>query len=155
MNIIEDTKQKKGKHKWKNDYWKEHGDTVVRCAVPVGDYILAPEVSVDTKHGIQEVAQNLCGKASEKERMSKAGERAQELGTKLVYLIEQEGIKTKADLLPLSIVLPSNQMVLGEQLKRAMEIYEHKYGAEFRFCEPNEAGRVIKEILKNGGKEKC
>lgn len=147
MYIIEDTRQKPEKHKWKNDYWKERGDTVTRCALPVGDYQLAPDIVVDTKNGIQEIAQNLCGKLSEKERVKNEESKAADLGIKLVFVIEQDGISSKEDLIPLQLVLPSSQIVLGEQLKAAMEIHEHKYGSEFVFCKPSESGEVVKKIL--------
>ena len=149
MNIIEDTRQKPEKHVWKNDYWKEHGDSVLRCALPVGDYQLAPDIVCDSKNGIQEIAQNLCGKVSEKERVKREESRAADLGIKLFFVIEQDGITCKEDLIPLQLVLPSNQIVLGEQLKAAMEIHEHKYGSEFVFCKPSESGKVIKEILSH------
>lgn len=152
MVIIEDTRQRKNKHKIKNNYWAEQGDVVERCALPVGDYMMIPEgagaISVDTKAGIQEICSNLCGIKKERDRFRNEQLKAQKLKIHLVYLVECEGIESVDDLIPLDIILPSNRRISGEQLKRAIENSEHLYDSEFRFCKPSEAGKVIKEILK-------
>ena len=53
MLIIEDTRNKDGKHQKKHDYWNETGVGWLRSALPFGDYCPAPTVAVDTKQDIQ------------------------------------------------------------------------------------------------------
>ena len=49
MHIIEDTRNKIGKHEEKNEWFKKNEVTVIRSKVPFGDYTLPPKVAVDTK----------------------------------------------------------------------------------------------------------
>ena len=84
--IIEDSRQRKGKHEEKRQYFLDQGHIVVRQQMKWGDYGLYPSVVVDTKQDIIEIAQNLCGNISERNRF------AEEMkGAKLeVILLGQE-----------------------------------------------------------------
>lgn len=94
MIIYEDEGQKLGQHEMKNHYWKANGYEVKRVPLPVGDYILANDltkdvverkskrkvdlkkmdflgtyrVCVDTKKDLTEIEGNICGKAHERFR---------------------------------------------------------------------------------------
>lgn len=96
--------------------------------------------------------------------------RAQNSGIKLIVLIENEdGVKSIDDLFHwdnqrlhrynkiaymhnhgrwLSIPLPKAKPTSGQTLAKAMLTMEKKYGVEFQFCTPEEAGRRIIELLE-------
>ena len=86
MIIIEDTRQQKGKHELKHDYFSANDIRLVRCALPFGDYAPVPPVSVDTKKDMDEIAMNICGK--EHKRFINECKAAKDAGCKLVILVE-------------------------------------------------------------------
>lgn len=151
MVIISDTRQKQGKHKLKEDYWSEQGDTVVRCKLPWGDYALAPSLAVDTKQNLMEIATNICGAYKERKRFTSECKAAQSSDCKLVFLIEYRPVKSPEELIGRKIKLMSGKIVPGDQLFTAMTTISERYGCEFVFCDPKEAGERVKEILNNGG----
>ena len=59
MTIIEDVGQKQGQHVNISEYCKAAGIILRRQKLNVGDYIIAPKISVDTKQGMGEVYGNL------------------------------------------------------------------------------------------------
>lgn len=151
MEIIEDSRQKEHAHELKHKAWDDDGTVLYRCKLPYGDYALPPRVSVDTKANLEEIANNLCGARSERERVEREEKLALKLHGKLIYLIETPDVKTKTDLIGKSILLKSGQIVSGEQLMRAIEKHEHVYGSAFEFCAPEESAKRIEEILGSEG----
>ena len=149
MLIIEDSRQKAGKHESKHRYWSDTGIEVVRSQLPFGDYMAAPKVSVDTKQDIQEVALNMCGAAKEKQRFREECKLAQKHGCKLIFLIEDGRYRIPDDLLGERIRLHNGQTVPGDQIYTAMKMHEQRYGCEFWFCDPAESGKVIQELLED------
>lgn len=147
MDILEDSRQKKDKHTLKNEFWASQGDTVTRCKLPWGDYCKPPSVSVDTKADIVEICQNMCGSMSEKRRFAEEVKGARDAGCRLVFLIEDGRYKTVTDLYGATIFLHTGQTIKGDQLATAMQTMAARYGCEFRFCDPVDAGRIVKEIL--------
>ena len=148
--IIEDSRQRKGKHEEKRQYFLDQGHIVVRQQMKWGDYGLYPSVVVDTKQNIIEIAQNLCGSVSERNRFTKEMKTAQENGITIVFLIEDKRFKSQGDLYDVKMKLHSGKVVRGEQLATAMSICEARYGCRFEFCSPEEAGYRIIEILEGG-----
>lgn len=149
MIIIEDTRQQKGKHELKHDYFSANDIRLVRCALPFGDYAPVPPVSVDTKKDMDEIAMNICGK--EHKRFINECKAARDAGCKLVILVENRlGITTMGEvhkwINPRAIY--SDKCVQGDRLQKAMETISERYDVEFRFCVPEDAGRIIQEILK-------
>jgi len=58
--IVEDTRQKVGKHGLKNAWWAAHGVDVVRRKLDFGDYLYGPSnVVVDTKQDLMALAMDL------------------------------------------------------------------------------------------------
>jgi len=149
MYLIEDSRQKSGAHAAKHKDWKDAGDIVLKNMLPFGDYCVCPPVFVDTKSGLQEIARNLCTK--DRMRVAKEEQKAEKMNSKLVFLIEQDGITKPEDLIGLIIPMHNGKTIKGEQLMTAMRNHEAKYGSEFVFCKPSEAGEKVKEILRNGG----
>jgi len=123
MILLSDIGQKVGKHTEKEEYFKSVGVEVHRVPLPVGDYCMANELSldvmlrkrdrgqdvkkidflgsykvtVDTKFSIQELVGNVCGK--EHARFRDELILAQNNGIKLYILVANEdGIKSINDL---------------------------------------------------------
>ena len=153
MVIIEDTRQQAGKHETKHAAWAEHGDKIVRCALPCGDYTAVPPVAVDTKASMQEIAQNIGGSSQEHGRFRRELQKAQEMGCHLYVLIEnEEGI---ADLAGVSAwinprLIDSPKAITGERLAKAMETMQERYGVTFLFCAPERAAAMIHYLLERG-----
>ena len=153
MNIIEDTKNKAGKHELKHKAWADHGDKWIRCALPFGDYASVPAVAVDTKASMQEIAQNIGGSTAEHNRFRRELQRAQEMGCHLYVLIEnEEGI---SDLEDVAVwvnprLIDSPKAITGLRLARAMQTMQDRYGVTFLFCHPERAAAVIHYLLERG-----
>lgn len=170
MRIVEDTRQKDGKHEAKHRWWNEHGIELVRRKLDFGDYMLDEEraaVSVDTKMSVAEVASNI---SSQHARFRRECLRAVGAGCSLVVLVENaEGFETVRDVAawtngvclrcrrcdPRSPGPCSNprlrskaKPIQGARLSKAMETMRGKYGVDFRFCHPRDAARIITEILE-------
>lgn len=153
MTIIEDTRNQKGKHELKHASWSAHGDKVIRCAIPYGDYIKSPPVSVDTKANMSEIAQNIGGTEKEHARFRRELIRARDNGCHLYILIENEdGIRTLGDVHgwvnPRLIDNP--RAITGNRLEKAMRTMQAKYGCTFVFCTPEQAAGMIYAILERG-----
>lgn len=148
--IIEDSRQRKGKHEKKRQYFLDHDVIVVRQQMKWGDYGIYPSVVVDSKQDIIEVAQNLCGSVTERNRFTKEMKTAWTNGITIVFLIEDSRFSCQSDLYDVEMKLHSGKVVRGEQLATSMWICEARYGCRFEFCSPDEAGHRIIEILEGG-----
>lgn len=155
MRLIEDTRNQSGKHELKHLWLGLHHIPFYRCKLAVGDYALPPERAVDTKANMQEIAQNIGG--AEHKRFINELKLAQDLGTKLYVLVEnEEGIRCVDDvprwINPRTEYSPN--CIQGPRLAKAMRTIEERYGCTFLFCKPEEAAERIVELLgKRYGKE--
>ena len=147
--IIEDTRQKTGKHENKHRYWDDAGTEWIRSALAFGDYWPAPKIAVDTKENIQEIASNMCGAVKERNRFREECKKAKSFGCKLIFLIEDSRYNEINDLWGEKIWIHTGQTIPGDQLAKAMMIMQERYGIEFWFCDPEESGRVIEELLED------
>ena len=145
--IIEDTRQKKDLHEKKHAYWEEERTNLIRSALPFGDYIAAPRVAIDTKQDIHEIALNLCGAGKEKRRFASECMKAKDAGCRLIFLIEDPAYKHIDVVCVKSGYIFNGQVRPGDQLATAMYTVENRYGCRFIFCKPEDAGRIISEIL--------
>lgn len=148
MIIQEDTRQKAGKHDVKHTYFSEHGVELVRCKLPFGDYALVPSISIDTKENMDEIAMNICG--SEHKRFINECKAAKAAGCSLVILVENTVGITDISQVHQWVnprVVYSSKCVQGPRLQKAMETISERYGVRFMFCRPEDAGRIITEIL--------
>ena len=70
MILLEDSRQKEGKHQYKKRYFERNGIEVRRTKLYVGDYTLPTDQSVciDTKKDLQEVVMDICGAEHERFR---------------------------------------------------------------------------------------
>lgn len=153
MVILEDTRNKTGRHEEKRTRWREWNDDVIRSKLVVGDYALPPAVSVDTKAGLEEIAQNIGGSEEEHARFRRELKLARACGCVLYVLIENEdGVERLEDVRgwinPRLNVSP--KAITGERLEKAMRTMADRYGVRWAFCRPDEAAGVIKDILTRG-----
>lgn len=147
--IIEDTRQKDGKHQQKHIGFEDLGVDLLRCKLPFGDYALPPAVSVDTKENLEEIAGNLCGPMKERDRFIRECKAAAAAGCQLVIMVETEHDGSLLDLGDIRI--GSGKVVTGLQLYRAMTAVSGRYGVRFVLVRPEDAAREIMKILQEGG----
>lgn len=155
--VIIDSRQQKGKHDLKHNYFEEAGVATVRCALPVGDYALMPALSVDTKASIYELAMDI---DQEHERFRNEQIKAKDNGTLLVILVENEDGVTDLESLiqwredrhhfKMRRAKSGNmyaRQIEGERLAKACRTMAKRYGTVFDFCSPEEAGERVKRWL--------
>ena len=173
MIILEDSRNKTGKHTKKNQYFESQGIRVERTKLYVGDYTLPTDQSIciDTKENIQELIGDICGKQHERFRSELV--RAQESGIQLYILVENEGgfigksnvitptIKRLEDLHkwinPRLFIMCRGKdgkfiqkyptATNGQRLMKICMTMESKYGCKFLFCRPTESGQIIVNLL--------
>ena len=148
MTILEDTRQKPGKHDTKAQAFQNAGIDVYRCKLPFGDYAPVPPVSIDTKENMDEIAANICGK--EHHRFIQECKAAKAAGCQLYILVENTlGITDVSQVHtwvnPRAVYSP--KCVQGARLQRALDTITERYGVRFRFCTPEDAGRTIMELI--------
>ena len=146
--LLEDTRQKADKHKAKHEYFAAEHTDVIRCALPFGDYAPPPKVAVDTKQDASEIAYNMCSSSKEKSRFRRECIKAQEAGCRLIFLIEDPRFGGIDDLYGAKIFIHNGQIISGDQLATAMHVMSERYGCEYLFCTPEEAGQKIIELLE-------
>ena len=150
ITIIEDSRQQEGKHELKRAYFLRNNIEVVRSKLPFGDYALPPSVAIDTKANMDEIAGNIGGSSKEHQRFKRECIAARDAGCHLIFLIENEcGIRCVDDVHiwnnPRAIY--SDKCITGARLEKAMKTMSERYGCEFQFCNPEEAGERIMELL--------
>ena len=158
MSLVEDTRQQRGKHDMKAAYFESAGERVIRCALPVGDYQRPAKVAVDTKKDIIELGVDL---KSDHARFRRECERARELGTQLVILVENlDGVRSHADLEEWTEPDESFERrnrggravrYTGAAIAKACRTMHGAYGVMFGFCRPDESGAKVLEILDRLG----
>lgn len=141
MIIIEDTRQQIGKHKIKEDFFKLNGIKIVRSKLPVGDFARIDDLTtiVDTKKGVLELVNNICGSH---ERFRRECVMAQKCGIRLIILIEE-----KFTYETLKKWTSKRTQVKGETLVKAMLTMKERYGVDFMFCDKKDAGECVLKIL--------
>ena len=147
--ILEDTRQKAGKHDIKHEWFSKHEIELHRSKLPFGDYAPVPPVSIDTKENMEEIAANICGK--EHKRFINECKAAKAAGCKLVILVENECDISSVSQVHEWInprVIYSTKCVQGPQLQKAMETIHERYDVDFMFCRPEESAEIIMRILK-------
>jgi len=167
--IIEDTRQQKGKHAIKHEWFAAHGIELERRKLDAGDYMRdGSNITVDTKASIAEIAGNI---SSQHRRFRAECERAAAAGLRLVVLVEQRGYTCIADCntwvndhCAACSYRRSRQCnphsgggcprhhthmkpIQGDRLARAMQTMSDRYGVRFEFCAPKDSARRICELL--------
>lgn len=147
--IIEDTRQKESYHELKHHHFEEVGVEIIRCKLPFGDYSMPPKVAVDTKENIDEICNNICGKAHK--RFVNECKLAQASGCQLIILVENECGITDVSEVHTWVnprVIYSPKCPQGKQLEKAMRTLTERYGVLFYFCTPADSGKRVLELLE-------
>jgi hypothetical protein len=114
----------------------------------VGDYMSLenPLLIVDRKQNIAEIAQNATGGHK---RVKAELVRAESIGAKIVFLIEQDKIDDKPVTGIEDIILwkPKYGEIVGERIYRVLRAWRDKHNVEYAFCSKKNTGRAIIEIL--------
>lgn len=98
-DLYEDTRNKIGRHKLKNQWFAAHGIEVERRKLDFGDYARTDDFSnivIDTKQDMQEVAGNV---GHDHARFVRECDRAAEAGYRLYILVEEHPEYADRDLL--------------------------------------------------------
>lgn len=161
MFIVEDTRNKPGKHDIKAEYFKEKGIGVIRSKLAYGDYALMPERAVDTKQDIYELAYDI---DSDHKRFKAELVGARDAGCKLYILVENtDGVDSLSTLVEWTEPMYHFEMrktksgnanarrIEGSRLAKACKTMSERYGATFLFCAPEHAGYFIERLLEKGG----
>ena len=155
MHLIEDTRQQKGQHELKHEYWMKLGANIIRCKLPFGDYAKPPLIAIDTKADIYEIASNLMHQHA---RFKKECIAASVAGCQLIILIENtDGVRCVDDLERWIESEEHFQMrrsrryyskrIIGSSLAKTMRTMAERYGVRWEFCTPNEAGEKVLALL--------
>lgn len=146
--ILCDSREQKNSHVIA--YFDRHGIEHETVALKTGDYMLDghPELIVDRKGGLQELAMNLC--SQDRARFYREVRRAHDQQIRLVILCEQAGIKSFQD-----VGMWKNRYgkVSGRMLQDAIYRLEIAYSIPVEFCDKRSTGRKIVEILTEGVEE--
>lgn len=188
--LVEDTRQKIGHHDNVSAFCSERGIRLIRTALRYGDYTIlqvpediedvdewlneirpriqerTPNVRIDTKYGLSEVYSNM---VHDHNRVAAECDGAYENGLKLIFLVEEHGIKSVDDVHKWR----NPQFVRYEMWKRGyekgrycgtkikkppvdsgrlekmMKSFAEHHHCEWRFCDKSKTGEVMMEILTN------
>ena len=149
MIVQIDTREKEKAIEKIQKTFEEKGIKTVSSKMYVGDYqnLQNGSVVVDRKQNLSEICSNVC---QQHERFKAELIRAQEAGIKIFILCEHgKDIKTIEDVK--NWINPrlkkSPKALTGEKLYRIMKTQEAKYGITYLFCDKEETGEKILEIL--------
>lgn len=161
--IIEDTRNKIGRHAIKNDWWAAHGVSVVRRKLDFGDYMTeGSNVSIDTKKDVQELAGNL---GRENDRFARECDRARDAGYRLIVLIEEleaYNDREKVKLWTSRVCRTCRKCdphktktckarrfkpINGERIAKSMTTFEMDHGVRFMFCKREDTAATICRLL--------
>ncbi len=123
-----------------------------RTKLLFGDYMdyNRPEVVIDRKQSIQELAQNC---TRDHVRFRAELDRAKKAGAKLVILVEQNRYKngdewrTVEDITDLMYWTSPHTTIRGEKVYRVLRGWMAKYNIDVQFCDKRNTGKRILEII--------
>lgn len=152
MVIQVDSREQKYDHV--TNYFDSQGIKWVKSKCVVGDYVNLenPMVVIDRKKDLQEVAGNVC---QQHERFVRELELANELGYKMIVLVEEPNITTLTNVCSWYNwrVRTNKKAINGRTLYKIMKTIQDKYGITWEFCKKEKCGERIVELLElKGGK---
>lgn len=123
-----------------------------RTKLLFGDYMdwNRPEVVIDRKQSIQELAQNC---TRDHVRFRAELDRAKKAGAKLVILVEQnrykDGDEWRAveDITDLMYWTSPHTTIRGEKVYRVLRGWMAKYDIDIQFCDKRSTGKRILEVI--------
>ena len=166
--LLEDTRNPVARHMNVHAWAEEHGVTIIRTKLLVGDYTLPTDqsVCVDTKGGLQEVYSNII---HEHERFRRELELAVQAGVKLIVLVEgEDGVHRVEDVARWKnprrerwftinaahkagkfkgVRIPKRPPIASDKLMEMMQTMAERYGCEWKFCGRDDTGAVVWGLL--------
>lgn len=153
MVIMVDTREKQHAIEGILKYFSSHNIKTISSKMYVGDYCdyFNPEVVVDRKQSIREIASNC---TTEIKRFEAEIKRYHEIGGRIVFLITENKIDGK-DITSLEDVMlwqpkEGQGTVSGMTVYKKLAYLKNKYHVDFQFCSKRDAGKRIVEILNEG-----
>lgn len=141
-----DTREQKYDHVQR--YLDENGIKHVRSKCVVGDYVNLenPMVVIDRKKDLQEVAGNVC---QQHDRFIRELELANELGYKMIVLVEEPNITNLVDVCSWYNwrKRTNPRAVSGKTLYKIMKTIQDKYNVSWEFTTKQNCGKRIVELL--------
>jgi ERCC4-type nuclease len=154
MVIQIDTREKQRAIKKIINFFDEMDIHHITSKLYVGDYMIYghPEIVVDRKQNLGELAGNICSTQKDKDgnkysRLREELKKAKEVNTHVIILIEDDNINNFEDVKKWT---SKHTKIKGETLYKAMKTIEsekEKYDVEFKFCKKEETGQKIIELL--------
>lgn len=134
--------------------FKENNVKFYSSKLYVGDYMnpKKPDVVVDRKQNISEICGNVGSTSREHERFRDEIVRANDIGIKVIVLIEHgHGYKTLEDIQfwENPRLKESPRATDGAKLYKILKTMCDKYDMDVTFCEKNETGARIRELLSD------
>jgi hypothetical protein len=119
----------------------------------VGDYLSLdnPRVVIDRKKDLLEICGNVC---QQHERFQRELCRARDAGIHIIFLVEHGGgVKALDDVYfwKNPRLKKSPKATTGKNLYKTLKTISERYGVEFKFCDKDETGKKIIELLSGGG----
>lgn len=151
--LLIDTREKPKKITGIVEYFDSIGLIHESTKLLFGDYMdfNRPEIVVDRKHNIAELAKNCTVDSA---RFVRELERAKKAGARLVILVEQNRYKTEAgewisvrQLSDLIYWSSKNTTIRGEKVFRVLMSWINRYNLSVEFCNKAQTGQRIYEIL--------
>lgn len=147
MVIIEDSRENKNDHILQ--YFDAEGVKHIRSKLYAGDYSSLENGTkvVERKGSIQEICGNVC---QGHERFIRELERAKEAEIQLTILVEDNKVKTLADVNTWynPRLKTSPKATRGTTLFKILYSLQAKYDVPIEFCKKSESGKRILEILE-------
>lgn len=152
MNIQIDTREKARAIKLILTDFDKNNVKYFSSKLFVGDYMSLdnPRLSIDRKQSLLELCSNVC---QQHERFTSELKRAQDNGIKIIILCEHGGnISTLNDVIQWKNprLKTSPKAVSGQQLFKILYSISKKYDVDFIFCQKNQTGTKIIELLSGG-----
>jgi len=166
MILLEDSRQKVGKHDIKHRWFEKNGIEIVRSKLVVGDYTLPTNQSIciDTKQNIAELASDV---TQQHARFREECIRAQKLGIKLIILVESRYERVSGNIYnpaitkleelykwknPQAFIFFNGKQKYprarrGVEIMKACMTMRSRYGVEFLFTTPEKSAEKIVELL--------
>lgn len=141
MILIEDSRNKIGKHNNIFKYCKDNNIEIQRKVLNVGDYMLPQGTkAIDTKQSLSELANDLY---NDKLAFNKKYKKCLQDGIKLIVLVEEK-INNLNELVSWK---SKHSRINGRFLLDMIHTIKVSYGVKFVFCDKEDTPRKIFELL--------
>lgn len=143
MAIICDTREQKNAYVL--EYFRKHGIPYIERKLETGDYMNSErtDVTVDRKQNLHELLTNMCSPDSS--RFWREIRRSHRDKIKFYILCEQGG--EYRNIRDVSRYRDAYSKVSGQRLMQKMYAAQVAYGVKFLFCDKQDTGKRIAEIL--------